>query len=240
MGLALLAHADMPISYWDHSFITIVYLINRLPTIGLPKFISYYVTLYNKQPDYMTLKVFGCLCFPLLMSYIQHKLMFRSKQCVYLGVSPTYKAHKFLGVEGRIFISKDVRFNEAEYPFSKLFSSIPGHSLKGNIYGNKNVLLILPNSNSTSMSHISAKPKPHMPDLHIKSQAMNIPNSLTPTQLSPSQNIFETHSNDPSHVSNYFQSRLSRPLSYLGYVPPEPNLPQSPIIHSPLNPSSTN
>lgn len=60
MGLTLLAHAEMPITYWDHSFTTTIHLIKIMPTIGLPKYISPYDVLYNKQPKYMALKVFGC------------------------------------------------------------------------------------------------------------------------------------------------------------------------------------
>jgi hypothetical protein len=31
-GLALLAHASVPIKFWDKAFLTATYLINRLPT----------------------------------------------------------------------------------------------------------------------------------------------------------------------------------------------------------------
>lgn len=36
LGLTLLAHKAMPITYWDHSFTTTVYLVKRLPTSELP------------------------------------------------------------------------------------------------------------------------------------------------------------------------------------------------------------
>jgi hypothetical protein len=32
MGLSLLAHASMPLKYWDEAFLAATYLINRLPT----------------------------------------------------------------------------------------------------------------------------------------------------------------------------------------------------------------
>lgn len=32
MGLSLLAHAHMPLDFWDDAFATSVFLINRLPT----------------------------------------------------------------------------------------------------------------------------------------------------------------------------------------------------------------
>jgi histone deacetylase 1/2 len=32
VGLSLLAHASMPLKFWDESFLTVVFLINRLPS----------------------------------------------------------------------------------------------------------------------------------------------------------------------------------------------------------------
>lgn len=58
MSLTLLAHSSIPVTYWDHSFSTAVYLINRLPSSILTKFDSPYHALYNKHPSYQTLKVF--------------------------------------------------------------------------------------------------------------------------------------------------------------------------------------
>lgn len=108
MGLTLLAQAQLPYKYWDHSFTTSVHLINRLPTAALTNFTSPYHALFNKVPDYSTLRIFGCVCFPSLRPYNQHKLQFRSQECVYLGISPQHKGYKCLGANGRIYISKDV------------------------------------------------------------------------------------------------------------------------------------
>jgi hypothetical protein len=32
VGLSLLAHASMPLQFWDEAFITVVFMINRLPS----------------------------------------------------------------------------------------------------------------------------------------------------------------------------------------------------------------
>jgi len=32
MGISLLAHAGMPLKFWDEAFLTVVFLINRLPS----------------------------------------------------------------------------------------------------------------------------------------------------------------------------------------------------------------
>lgn len=153
MGLTLLAHTSMSIKYWDHTFNITVYLINGLPTVGLAKFISPYAALYNKQPNSMSLKVYDNSCFPLLNPCNQHKLQFRSSECVYLGMSPTHNGKQYLNVEGRIFISMDVMFNEFEFPFNKLFSSNLDENSKGSAHNHSNVLVVL----SGSYSNIESK-----------------------------------------------------------------------------------
>jgi hypothetical protein len=61
VGLSLLAHASMPLKFWDEAFSMTAYLINRTPT----KLLGYSTPLehlYNQVPDYPFLKVFGCAC----------------------------------------------------------------------------------------------------------------------------------------------------------------------------------
>jgi histone deacetylase 1/2 len=129
MGLTLLSHASMLLKYWDHSFTQAVYLINRLPSNALPKFNSPHHALFQSQPDYSQIKVFGCLCFPHLRTYNRHKLQFRSSPCVYLGVSPQHKGHKCLDSQGRVYISKDVIFHELKFPYMSLFGTDSAASL---------------------------------------------------------------------------------------------------------------
>ena len=76
LGLSLLSHASLPLSFWDHAFQTAVYLINRLPSASL-KFDIPYTVLFHTIPDYQFLRVFGCSCFPFLRPCHSHKLEFR-------------------------------------------------------------------------------------------------------------------------------------------------------------------
>jgi hypothetical protein len=65
--------------------------------------------------------VFGCACWPNLRPYNNIKLQFRSTQCVFLGYSTRHKGFKCLEVaSGRVYISRDVVFDENIYPFSAL------------------------------------------------------------------------------------------------------------------------
>lgn len=65
IGLTLLSHAYLPLKYWDHAFITVLYLINRLPFASINKNTPYF-SLFGQHPDYQFFKVFRCACFPLL------------------------------------------------------------------------------------------------------------------------------------------------------------------------------
>ncbi|XP_033131783.1 uncharacterized protein LOC103828783 [Brassica rapa] len=110
----------MPREYWTYAFSAAVYLINRLlsPTIAMQ---SPYQKLFGQTPNYEKLRVFGCLCFPWLRPYTDHKLQPRSKECVFIGYSLTQSAYYCLDVStGRVYTSRHVQFVETEFPFTKL------------------------------------------------------------------------------------------------------------------------
>lgn len=107
----------------DHSFTTFVYLINRFPTSTSPKFTSPFHSLNNKLPDYTSLKTFGCSCFPHVRPYNKNKLHLRSIECVYLDIFTSHKGFKCLSKEGRVYISKDVVFNETHFSYSSFIQS---------------------------------------------------------------------------------------------------------------------
>jgi hypothetical protein len=122
-GLTLLAHASVPYRFWSDAFSTACFLINRLPS----RVISMQTPLerlLGEVPDYTFLKVFGCACWPHLRPYNNRKLEFRSKKCVFLGYSALHKGYKCLHVPtNRVYISRDVVFDENVFPFSQLPST---------------------------------------------------------------------------------------------------------------------
>ena len=120
VGLALLAGASMPLKFWDEAFLTAVHIINMLPSRVINNDTPTERLLHVK-PDYTSLRVFGCACWPNLRPYNSRKLMFRSKQCVFLGYSSQPKGVKCPDIStGRVYISRDVVFNETKFPFSEL------------------------------------------------------------------------------------------------------------------------
>lgn len=169
MGFTLLAKASLPMTFWDDAFSTAVYIINRLPTPILQSK-SPFEILFHKSPDYQSLKVFGCSCFPNLRPYNTNKMQFRSVKCTFLGYSPKHKGFKCLGPQNRVFISRDVLFDESSFPFSSSpsVSSFPS----------------LPSSSSSSTGFLSSLPSiPLVPS--IMTSAPSNTNVINMSNASP-------------------------------------------------------
>jgi histone deacetylase 1/2 len=120
VGLSLLAHASMPLKLWDEAFMAATFLINRLPSKVIENHTPF-EKLLQQKPEYSSLRIFGCACWPNLRPYNRHKLELRSKQCAFLGYSNLHKGYKCLDIQfGRVYVSRDVIFDEGVFPFSTL------------------------------------------------------------------------------------------------------------------------
>jgi len=125
-GLTLLAQSKLSLKHWVDACNTTVYLINRLPTLVL-KHQSPYVKLLQKNPNYSLLKVFGCACYPLLRPYNNHKLMYRSKKCLFLGYCSNYRGYRcYNPISTKTIISRHVIFDENTFPGEDWISSLSG------------------------------------------------------------------------------------------------------------------
>jgi len=195
-GLTLLAHAKMPLSFWDHAFLTATYLINRMPTPTLNHKSPFFM-LYLQFPDYKFLKCFGCSCFPFLRPYNTQKLDFHSKECIFLGYSPSHKGYKCLDLTGKIFISKDVVFNEHRFPYKELF---PTQSCISELNNSPVLSTFLP----TPATTISSSPSSYCPSSISHSSPILPTNPATSTTSPPPQ-----HNTSPSPVGSSFSPNFS-------------------------------
>jgi len=116
MGLSLLAQSHLSSLFWVDAFVTSVFIINRLPSSVLGD-VSPFFQLYNKGSDYSLLHSFWCSCFPLLHPYSTHKLMFKSKHCIFLGYSSNQRGYRCLyPLSRKVYVSRHVMFDETRFP----------------------------------------------------------------------------------------------------------------------------
>jgi hypothetical protein len=94
-GLTMLFHAQLPKNLWIEAFIMAVYLINRLPSSKLAMDTPFF-KLHGVHPDYNSLKVFWCRCFPYLRDYAKNKFEPKSYPCIFIGYSPLHKSYRCL------------------------------------------------------------------------------------------------------------------------------------------------
>jgi capsular polysaccharide biosynthesis protein len=94
IGLALLAHSNVPFKHWDDKFETACFLINHLPTLTRLTF-TFDVS-FHKILDYRFLKTFGYECWPYFRPYNSHKFSYCSKSCLFLGYSKSHHGYKWV------------------------------------------------------------------------------------------------------------------------------------------------
>jgi hypothetical protein len=132
IGLTMLFHAQLPKHFWVDAFMTAVYLINRLPS-SILKLKTPFFKLHGTHPDYNSLKVFGCRCFPYLRDYAKNKFTPKSYLCVFLGYSPMHKGYRCLHPPSkRVYLSRHVIFDETIFPYANptlLFSPAKQNSI---------------------------------------------------------------------------------------------------------------
>ena len=152
----MLSHSQLPPSYWSYALSTTVHIINRLPTLNLKNSTPWEV-LFKSKPDLTHLRTFGCICFPLLRPYNAHKLLPHTTSCIFLGYPTHTKGYICQDpLISRIYISRNVHFNESEFLYPQPLSTGPSAD---------------PNSNPTPSPHISIP--------------LVIPQCLFPTSQSP-------------------------------------------------------
>jgi hypothetical protein len=120
VGLTLLAHASMPLKFWDEAFLTAVFLINRLPSKVIENKPPLF-RLYGKHPDYAFLTSFGCACWPNIRPYITLRNLSSGRKSVFsCGIATSTKATNVLSLQQDVYVSRDVIFDEHVFPFTSM------------------------------------------------------------------------------------------------------------------------
>lgn len=74
--------------------------------------------LYGQEPDYTTLWIFGCRCFPYIRDKTANKFHAKSYPCIFVGYSTEHRGYRCCHPPTRkIFISRHVIFDESVLPY---------------------------------------------------------------------------------------------------------------------------
>ncbi|CAL9245815.1 unnamed protein product [Arabidopsis halleri] len=112
----LLFQARLPPSYWVEALHAAVHVLNITPSKAIHNQIPFQL-LFQKQPTYEHLRVFGCLCFPNINHSNLTKLSARSTPCLFLGYPSQHRGYRCMDLKTRkIIISRHVIFDETKFP----------------------------------------------------------------------------------------------------------------------------
>jgi hypothetical protein len=223
MGLTLLAQSGLSPKHWVDAFLTAIYLINRLPSPVIHNE-SPFSKLFNKAPDYTILRTFGCLCYPLLGPYANHKLSFRSKPCILLGYGANQRGYRYFDPQThKVYLSRNVVFDENQFP-TKGMSLSQGSCKVAPNSGTSSV--ILPNPLPAEFSHYFDVPSATAASPSSEFPFLNHLESITP-QGSTSKSS-DSPKDDPS--SSCSQPPTSSPNTTFSLGPAAPQPPLSPVV----------
>ena len=115
--------ANLPISFWGDCVLTATHLINLLPTPVL-NYKSPYEVLFQKPPDYNSLKAFGCLCYISDLYSMPDKFQPKTLRCVFLGYPFNKKGYRVMDLSTKkCYVSRDIKFVENQFPFHDIHAN---------------------------------------------------------------------------------------------------------------------
>ena len=117
---SMLIDANLPHKFWAEALSTAVYLKNRSPTKAV-KDMTPFEAWKNTKPKVGHLRVFGCEAFAHIPKDERHKLDAKARKCIFLGYGEETKGYRLYDTtRGRVFFSRDTRFNEIKEKVQKL------------------------------------------------------------------------------------------------------------------------
>ncbi|CAL1408028.1 unnamed protein product [Linum trigynum] len=199
--------SGLSLSYWSYFVLHAAYLINRTPT-PLLNHKTPFELLHKVPPDFMSLRVFGCLAYATVVEGHKHKFDPRARKCVFLGIPVGIKGYRLLDLDTkRVFVGRDVVFHEHILPFSKAAST------EGHQFDPPSAPL------SSSSSEVPTCPGP-LPIFEPDAVVYSSPPTAPSTPSSPTPPVTPTAVIESSSISTTAPSSSNSPLPSPPSSPP--------------------
>ena len=124
MVRSMLIDANLSHKFWAEALSTAAYLKNRSPSRGLEG-ITPVEALTKRKPKVDHLRIFGCDAYVHIPKDERNKLDSKAKKTIFMGYGNETKGYRLYDPQrGKIFYSRDVKFNETKREFEQASSDI--------------------------------------------------------------------------------------------------------------------
>jgi hypothetical protein len=106
------ADSDLPESEWADAAHSAVFVRNRFPTSTLARDMTPYEAFYGVKPDVSLLRVWGCLCFPIIPPELRKKNDPRRYPAVFIGYREGTLGWRVISLDGKRTTTRDAIFYE--------------------------------------------------------------------------------------------------------------------------------
>jgi len=177
----LMFQSHLPINFWSYVIKHVVYLINQVPSPIISNKTPFEL-LFKQPPDFVMLKVFGCLCYASTHVSHRHKFDPRARRGIFLGYQNGIKGYVIFYFDTKeFFISRNVQFNEMIFLFNNHDStSQPNLSLPhGPTASPVDPFPVEPTTLPSAHRHNPAVDQPINHTIHFPSTCFDNPHSTT-------------------------------------------------------------
>jgi hypothetical protein len=142
MERSMLTFKNLSSTYWEEAIHTTIYLRNKYPIASLDRITPYEVW-FGFKPQVKHFRVFGSVCYALVLKEKRTKLDSRSLKCIMIRYSDEKKGYQILS-NGKFIVRRDVVFDETESKSAEEIESLlqklenKGNKRKGKMQSQQN------------------------------------------------------------------------------------------------------
>ena len=108
----MLTEVNLPVQFWFHCLIALIYVLNRCPTASLKRQTPYEAW-HRKKPDVSQVRIWRCLAYVHVQKDKRTSFGSYMEKCIFVGYLAGYKEWQFYNSASRRFIiSERAEFNE--------------------------------------------------------------------------------------------------------------------------------